>query len=127
VIRRCYEAMWIKKDSKERSKMTQHRQSTRTRKSAKRSVREASKTRPARGHHRLTVGPTTARGGACMAVCPGWHGRASPLPPICGFSSQLFGFLCNFFLFWLLLCLLKGMYLDLIPPHSIHHSPSSLV
>jgi len=61
--------------------MTQHRQNTRTRKSTKRSARQASKTELARGHHRLTVGPTMACGGGRSAVRPGWHGCASlPFP-----------------------------------------------
>jgi len=93
VIRRCFEAMWIKADSKKRSKMTQHRQSARTRKSTKRSVREASKTEPAKGHHGLIMGPTTACGGGRTAVRPGWHSRASPLSPICSFFLCLFVFL----------------------------------
>ena len=36
-----FEAMWIKADTKKLPKMTQHRQSTRTRTTSKRSVREA--------------------------------------------------------------------------------------
>ena len=93
VIKRCFEANWIKEGSKKRPKTTQHRQTTRTRKSIKRSVQEASKTRPARGHHGLTVRATNAHDGGHMAAHPGWHSRASPLSLIYSFPSCLFVFL----------------------------------
>ena len=43
--------------------------------------------------------PRAARGGGRTAVLPGTHGRASPLPPIFGFSVRLFDFLHNFSVF----------------------------
>ena len=58
--------------------MTQHRQSTRTRTSTKRSVRGAEVCD--------RVGATTARGGGCMIMLPGTHGRAPLCARVVSFS-----------------------------------------
>jgi len=81
----------------------------------KRSVWEASKTRPARGHHGLIVGPTTARGGGGTAVRLWWHSRA-PLA-----YSRFTFFLRQLFDFWWFLLFLFykiTIYLGPIPSYS---------
>jgi len=65
--------MWIKEDSKKRPKMTKHKQSTQTRTSTKRSIREA---REAPG----TATTTASRGSGGIAVLSETQGRASPCP-----------------------------------------------
>ena len=72
-----------------------------------------------RSHHGQAVVPDTQ-------PCCQRRMVVRPPPPICGFLRG-FSASCTIFSVLLLFCLLKGMYLDIVPPHSIHHSPSSLV
>jgi len=95
-IKRCFEAMWIKEDSKKRPKMTKHKQSTQTRTSTKCSVREAgeregkSPRRPDRGVHHgpwwLTHSHAIRHAWSCI-----------PVPSALSIPLRLFGFLCDFF------------------------------
>jgi len=120
VIRRCFEAVSIKEDGKQRLKMTQHKQSTRNRKSTKCSVREALETRPARGHHRLTMGT---------------HGRASWVAWPCALASSDFAVFLRSLSFSYTFCFLFLLFLPLKEHVSRHlrgdssipfHSPFSI-
>ena len=59
--------------------------------------------------------PWAARGGRRMAARPGWHSRASLLPPILRFSFVAFRFPTRFLVFTLLNYDVSGHPIDLIP------------
>ena len=99
--------------------MTQHRQRTRTRINTERGVWEA-------GERGRTV-PTTTGPWWWWYGHAAWHARPCVPPTLGCFDSFVaFRLPARFFRFWLMFSLFKGMYLDRTPPHSIHHSPSTL-
>jgi len=100
-----------------------------TKKSTKHSIREASKPQQ--------LGAPRAAGGIHHDPWKGWHSRASwdarlcvsavpVLLRVCGFLRGL-SFSCAFFQLLPFKNDVHGQEKDRIPPHPIHHSPSSLV
>ena len=125
------EAKWIKEGYK-RGPLSLRRtiqgKNPQTKKKHQNAVFEKWQNSGARDHHRLPVVFTTARGG-------GWHGRvawdARPCVPYCHRLLQFrlcpFVFLRDFSDFCHLKDNVSRHIGNRIPPHSIHHSPSSVV